>query len=344
MRAAVLHAPGDLRIEETPRPEIGPTEVLVNIKAVGVCGSDLHLFNNGRIATSIMTRPLILGHEAAGEVVAAGAAVAGIKCGDRVVIEPGISCGHCEFCTRGEYNLCRSQAFKGIPDTQGCLADFVAMPQQYVHKLPPGVGYAEGTVIEPFAVALQGLSEGQVRAGQSVAVLGGGPVGLMVLQGALATGAGPVTVVDLYEKRLALAGRLGAAHTVNAGQEDAVQVIRSLTDDRGADVVLETSGASAVAAQTIKVVRRGGTVVFVGVGCGDVTFDVNTITRSRLKLTGTFRYANQYPVAIGLAAVGRVDLGAVITHRFPLEGAGEALAFTAAHKDEAIKTIISLEG
>ncbi|KLU63038.1 sorbitol dehydrogenase [Peptococcaceae bacterium CEB3] len=342
MRAAVLYAPGDLRIEQIPVPRISRNQVLVNVKAVGICGSDLHLYNNGRIADSIMNEPLILGHEAAGEIVAIGEDVTALQCGDRVVMEPGISCGECEFCQRGEYNLCRFQAFKGIPSTQGCMTEFVAIPWRYAHKLPPQIDHEEGTVIEPLAVALQGLAEGQVRAGQSVAILGGGTIGLMALQAALALGAGPVIVVDLYTKRLDLAKNLGAAHVVNACIEDPVHRILELTNQLGTDVVLETSGTAAAAAQTVRIVRRGGTVVLVGVGAGEVSFNVDLITRSRLKLTGTFRYANQFPVALSLAKSGKVDLCSIITHRFPLERTQEALEISKSQRDSTIKTLVTL--
>lgn len=342
MRVSKLHAPYDLRIEQIPLPVIKNNEVLIRTKAIGICGSDIHLYKTGRIATSVMKEPLILGHEATGEIVEVGKEVTNFKSGDRVIIEPGISCGECEFCRRGEYNLCPNQAFKGIPNTQGCMSEYIAVPQNYIHKLPEKLSYAAGTVIEPFCVALQGLTEGNVRAGNSVTIFGAGPIGLMALQGALIQGAGPIYIVDLYPNRLELAKKLGASYIIDATVEDPIKAIRSLSRGHGTDVVMETSGSAICAEQTIQIVRRGGTVVFVGVGCGEVKFNVDTITRSRLKLTGSFRYANQYPIAIKLVTTGKIDLNSLVTHQFPLDQVKEAFEYITTHKNEVIKAVITV--
>ncbi|MGI6285129.1 NAD(P)-dependent alcohol dehydrogenase [Neomoorella humiferrea] len=343
MLAAKLYAPNNIKIEKIPIPTFKENEVLIRIKAVGICGSDIHLYKNGRIASTIMKEPLILGHEATGEIVEVGKGVSGFQFGDRVIIEPGISCGECPFCRRGEYNLCPAQAFKGIPDTQGCLCEYVVVPRHYVHKLPSDLPFADGTLIEPFCVALQGLSEGNVKPGDTVAILGAGPVGLMALQGALVRGAAAVYVVDLYPQRLELAQKLGAASIINATVEDPIKAIRDLSGGMGTDVVMETSGSAVCAEQAMKIVRRGGTIVFVGVGCGEVKFNVDILTRSRLKLTGTFRYANQYPVAIKLVSTERIDLHSLVTHRFSLDKVQEAFEFLTTHKNEVIKAVITMK-
>jgi L-iditol 2-dehydrogenase len=343
MKAAVLHGIDDLRIEERPQPVPGPGEVLVNVKAIGVCGSDIHWYHEGRIGEKVVTEPLVIGHEAAGEIVQVGADVQGWQAGDRVALEPGLYCRKCDFCKRGDYNLCQNGVYQSSPGADGFFAEYVTMPADKVFRLPDNLDWIEGAMIEPWQVGLQAAYQGEVAPGQAVAVLGAGPIGLFTLQAALARGATNVIVTDVEPRRLALAQELGATHVVNAAKVDAVAEIVRLTGGQGADVVLEAAGAVPTMQQSLYAVRRGGMVVLVGMfSVPNFNLEVLRIVRQGLTLRGVFRYANHYPVAIALAGAGRVNLKAPVTHTFPLEQTKEALDFSMTHKDVAIKVAVTI--
>ena len=343
MKAAVLYKVNDLRIEERPRPVPGPEEVLIRVKAVGVCGSDMHWYAEGHIGDNYVTEPLVLGHEAAGEVVEVGANVKGWQAGDRVALEPGLYCRRCDFCKRGDYNLCRDGVYQSSPGADGFFAEYVTMPWDKVFRLPDHLDWIEGAMIEPFVVGLMAARQGDVQAGQAVAILGSGPIGLFTLQAALAYGASNVIVTDVEDKRLAVAKELGATHIVNAARASTADEIVRLTGGRGADVVFEAAGAVPTAQQSVYAVRRGGTIVLVGMfSQGSFTMDMIRIIRSQLTIRSVFRYANQYPVAIALAGAGRVNLKLPVTHTFPLDQVKEALDFGIQHKDIAIKVAVTL--
>ncbi len=341
--ALVLHRPGEVRLESRECGDPGPGEVLVAPRVVGICGSDLHLYREGRIGDSVVTGPLVLGHEAAGRIVAVGPAVTGLAVGDRVVVEPGLACGQCRWCVTGHYNLCPYVRFLGIPPTDGLMVSLARVPARWVYRLPDALGDAAGATIEPFAVGLQAVQEADVQPGQTVAILGAGPIGLMVLQAARVRGAGTIVAIDLAERALAAATRLGATVAVNPRQTDPLSVVRDLTDGAGADVVLEAVGAPVTIRQALDLVRRGGVVTLVGISSEPaIPLNVNRIVRSGIQVRSTFRYAHQHPVAIGLAAAGRVDLLAPITHRFPLSQAVEAFRFVDQNKNEVIKGVVEI--
>ena len=343
MKAGVLYQAHDLRLEERPRPVPAADEVLVKIKAVGICGSDMHLYEEGRIGNALLERPLVLGHEAAGEVVEVGAAVTGVMVGDRVALEPGIPCRRCAYCKRGEYHLCPYVRFHGVPGTDGYFAEYATIPSDFAYRLPDGLDYVQGAMLEPLAVGLQAATEGEVQPGQSVAILGSGPIGLASLQASLVRGATKTIVVDVVEKRLQMAKELGATHVVNAAQTPAVAEIVRLTEGLGADVVLETAGAVATIQQSVHAGRRGGTVVLVGIaGEPNVPLDVVRIVRSRMRVHGCFRYVNQYPVAVALASAGKVDVRSSVSHSFGLDELPTAIEFAVKRKDVAIKCVVSL--
>ncbi|MDA8220000.1 MAG: NAD(P)-dependent alcohol dehydrogenase [Dehalococcoidales bacterium] len=342
MKAAVLHKAHDLRIQEVPKPTIGPAEVLVKIKAVGICGSDMHLFHEGSIGNTVLAQPLVLGHEAAGEVVEVGQEVSSFSVGDRVALEPGVPCRQCAYCKRGEYHLCPSVQFHGVPSADGFFAEYVAMPSDFVFRLPDSLDFVQGAMLEPFAVGLQAATEGAIKPGESVAILGSGPIGLSTLQAVTVRGATNTMVVDVVDKRLKMAAELGAQHTINATKVDVVAEIARLTDGLGADVVFETAGAVPTTQQSVQAVRRGGTVVMVGVASqANIALDVVRIVRSRLNVKGCFRYVNQYPTAIALAKAGKVDLTSAVTHTFSLDELPEALDFCIKNKDVAIKSVVT---
>lgn len=339
--AVVLQKAGRVTIESRACADPGPGEVIVAPHVVGICGSDLHLYRSGHIGDSIVREPLVLGHEAAGHVVAMGADVENVAVGDRVIVEPGISCGQCRLCVTGRYNLCPRVRFLGIPPTDGLMADLVRVPARWVHRLPDTMSDAEGAMVEPFAVGLQAVEEAQVQPGQTVVVLGAGPIGLMILQAARVRGAGTIISIDVSERPLEMAKRLGATEVLNPRKVNVVDAVRDLTGGEGADLAIEAVGAVPTTKQAFGLVRRGGIVTLVGIA-SETAIPLNTvqIVRTGLQVRSSFRYAHQHPVALSLAAAGRVDLHTLITHQFSAANASDAFGYVDQHKDEVIKGVI----
>jgi L-iditol 2-dehydrogenase len=319
-RAAVLYAAADLRIEDRAIPEPGSREVLVEIAAVGVCGSDVHYYEHGRIGSFVVREPMVLGHESSGRVVALGPGAAKHAVGDRVALEPGVPCGNCRECRAGRYNLCRDVRFFATPPIDGAFANYVTIHEDFAFALPESVSDDAGALMEPLSVAVWACQKASVSAGDRVLVTGAGPIGLLTVQTARAFGATEITVTDVNSHRLALAERTGATRAINVGDA-------SLEDsDMQADALIECSGHPASLKAGIAALRPAGTAVLVGMGPEEEgVVPLSLIQNRELWLTGTFRYANTYPTAIALAANGRVDLEAIITGRYGLDDAEAAL-------------------
>jgi len=340
VEVVVLRQIGDVGLENRTTADPGPGEVVVAPSVVGICGSDMHLYKEGRIGDSVVEAPLVLGHEAAGRIVAVGPEVNGFSVGDRVIVEPGIACGYCRLCRLGRYNLCPNVRFLGIPPTDGLMATLATVPANWVYHLPDNLSDAEGAMIEPFAVGLQATHEANVQPGDVVAILGAGPIGLMVLQAAKVRGAGAIVSIDLSDRALEAAKQLGATAVVNPRRDDPRAVLRELTGE-GADIVIEAVGATPTIRQTLDLVRRGGVVTLVGISSEPaVPLNVNYIVRRGIQVRSSFRYAHQHPVALALAASGKVDLRTPITHRFPIAQVTSAFAYVDHNKAEVIKGIL----
>jgi L-iditol 2-dehydrogenase len=318
-RAAVLHGPLDLRIEERPVPAPADHEVLVEVLSVGICGSDVHYYEHGRIGSRVVRDPLVLGHEACGRVIALGASVSRHRIGDRICLEPGVPCGRCRECRSGRYNVCASVRFHGAPPVDGALANHVAVHEDFAHPLPASVSDDAGALIEPLAVALWACGKAQIAAGKRVLVTGAGPVGLLVAQTSRALGSVGVVITDVSPARLEAAAGLGF--------EDALDVSRTSLPETGleVDALIECSGAAAALAAALPALRPAGIAVLVGMGEEHITLPLDLLQRRELWVTGTFRYANAFPAAIALAAQRRVELDALITHTFSLDQAIAAL-------------------
>ena len=258
MKAAVLHAPGEIRIEERERPEPGPREVLVQITAVGVCGSDVHYYEHGRIGPFVVEAPLILGHESAGRVVELGEGVTKHAVGDRVTLEPGVPCGRCRECRAGRYNLCADVVFFATPPVDGAFAEFVPIHEDFAFALPDELSDEEGALMEPLSVGVWACQKAGVSAGDRVLVTGAGPIGQLAMQCARAFGATEVTVSDVNPHRLELARRTGATRTVTPDDEL----------DGDYDALIECSGHPGALTAGIKALRPAGTAVLVGMGPG----------------------------------------------------------------------------
>ncbi|HYL45327.1 MAG TPA: NAD(P)-dependent alcohol dehydrogenase [Ktedonobacteraceae bacterium] len=337
-QAAVLYAPHDVRMEERPMPQLGPKDVLVEVKAVGVCGSDVHYYEHGRIGSYIVRQPLILGHEAAGVIVAVGADVHQSRIGERVAIEPGIPDSVCKQCRAGHYNLCQNVHFFGTPPIDGAFANYVTVPTQFAYALPDNVSNEEGAMIEPLSVGLWACRKARLRGGDHVLITGAGPIGVLAMKVAFALGVAAVTITDVFPQQLEMARQLGATHTINVAEQSLAQA------GVQADVLLECSGNQRALTDGIRSLLPAGMAVVVGMNPGEeLSVPMSFIQNREIILTGTFRYANTYADAIALVTTGRVDVRSIITGRYPLEEAEQALQATKQDPTN-IKSIVVPQG
>ena len=333
MRVSVLRGAGDLVVEERTDPVPGPHDVLVRVASVGVCGSDVHYFEHGRIGSYVVDSPLVLGHEASGEVVATGSSVTRLAVGQRVSVEPGVPDFTCAQCLAGRYNLCEDMRFFATPPIDGAFAELVTVHEQFAHPVPDALGDDAAALLEPLSVGLWACRKGSVGAGSRVLVTGAGPVGLVAMQAALALGAASVVVTDVNQHRLALARELGATEVLDTSSTSLA------SSGLGVDVLLECSGHPAATADAIRAVAPAGSVVLVGMGGDEMPLPVSRIQERELTVTGTFRYAHTWPAAIALAASGRVQLDRLVTGHYGLDQVREAL--TVGRSDpHAVKPVV----
>jgi L-iditol 2-dehydrogenase len=333
-QASVLYAPHDIRIEERPMPQPGPKEVLVEIKAVGVCGSDVHYYEHGRIGPYVVREPLILGHESSGVVVGLGSEVTKHQVGERVALEPGVPCGACGECRAGRYNLCPDVRFFATPPIDGAFTNFVTIHEDFAFALPDTLSDDAGALIEPLSVGVWACRKANLQGGEHVLVTGAGPIGLLAMQAALALGATTVTIADINPRRLEVARNTGATRALNVAEEP---LARAGVE---ADVLIECTGHPQVVLDGIRTLRPAGRVIMVGMGPGDeVSVPMAFIQNREITLTGTFRYANTYPTAIALAAAGRVNLEAIVSGHYGLGDAEQALQ-ASRHDPGSIKAMV----
>jgi len=341
MKAAVLYKPYDIRLEEVETPRIGADQVLVRVRAVGICGSDVHYYKTGRAGMHVVKEPLILGHECSGEIAEIGGDVEGFKPGDRVVIEPGFPCRRCFYCKTGRYNLCEDIRFYGTPPVNGAFCEYVAADADFVYKMPENLTFEEGSMIEPLSVGIHATRRGHITAEDTVAILGSGPVGLLTLQAVRARGATNIYVTDIRDYLLEYARRLGATETINAQKEDPVKRIMELTDGRGADVVIEAAGSIEAGRQTFEIVRRGGRIVIIGVfPKTEFAVRMTDFVDKELTVYGVFRYANTYPTALSLVSAGKIELKPLITHVFTLDEIQRAMEVAEKKIGNPVKVIV----
>jgi L-iditol 2-dehydrogenase len=333
MRVSVLRGAHDLVVEERPDPVPGPHEVLVRVSSVGVCGSDVHYYEHGRIGSYVVESPLVLGHEASGEVVGLGSSVTRLSVGQRVSVEPGVPDFTCSQCLAGRYNLCEHMRFYATPPIDGAFAELVTVHEQFAHPVPDRLTDDAAALLEPLSVGLWACRKGGVGAGSRVLVTGAGPVGLVAMQAALALGAASVVVTDVNPHRLALAGELGATEALDVG---ATPVSES---GLAVDVLLECSGHPGATADAIRAVAPAGSVVLVGMGGDKMTLPVSRIQERELTVTGTFRYAHTWPAAIALASSGRVQLDRLVTGHYGLDQVAEALS-VGRTDEHAVKPVV----
>lgn len=347
MRALRLHGPRDLRLHDEPVPTPAWGEVLIQVKSVGVCASDLHYYRDGRIGTTVITDPIVIGHEASGVIAALGDGVsdtletAALAVGDRVAIEPAKPCMQCEWCRTGHYNVCPGIPFFGTPPTDGCFRDYIAWPARLALRVPDTLTFDEIAIVEPLAIGVYVVKLAQPRPDDVVAVLGAGGVGLSVLQAARADGVRCVIVSEPVPERREMALRMGASEVIDPSASNAEDEFARLTGGRGADVVIECTGEEDAVRESCKIARVLGRVMVVGIPNGDdYPFDASTARRKQLTATFVRRSNETTGRAIELVAEGKVDAASLATHRFPLEQAAEAIELAIARADGVIRAMV----
>lgn len=325
----------EIGFEEWPVPTPGPDEVLVKIRVVGICGSDIHWYADGRLGGASVTEPLVLGHEAAGIVVQVGVNVKDLSPGDPVCLEPGIPCGKCVYCRSGKYNICRSVRFYGTPrggTNHGTFRQYLTHPAAFAFKLPPGVDLESGALVEPFSIGIHACRQAGVSLGHRVLIYGAGPIGLVTLLAARVAGAGEIWVTDPKKDRLELAAKLGASKVVASSNNIPAGAF---------DAVLECAGARSALTDCPRTVAPGGTVTMVGTFL-DVDFPLDLISMmlKEARLTTVWRYVNTYPAALRLIASGQVDLHPLISHRFGFSQLKDALELAREGRPGTVKVMV----
>lgn len=340
--SAILYATDDLRLEDRDIPEPGPNEVQVAVHSVGICGSDVHYLTHGAIGDFVVKEPMILGHESSGTISKIGENVTNLAVGDRVALEPGIPCRHCEFCKCGRYNLCPDVRFLATPPVHGNLVRYHVHDSDFCYKLPDHVSFEEGAILEPLSCAVHACKRAGISVGKKVLICGSGPIGLLCLLTAKAMGAGQVCMTDISEARLQIAKALGADYIVLVENKDSFSTAGKIKDTLGAypDITVECSGAETSIQAGIYATKSGGMMVLIGLGPANVNLPIVNAATREVDIRGIFRYANVYPIALDMIASGKIDVKPLITHRFKLEETARAFETAKTGSGNAIKVII----
>jgi L-iditol 2-dehydrogenase len=344
MRAAFLTGIGRIEIRQTPEPPLTRAgDVRLEVVAVGICGSDAHYFRVGGIGSQVVSFPWVVGHECAGKVVEVGAGVQHLKVGQRVAVDPLISCGQCDQCRADREHTCRNQNFLGYPgQAPGALSDYLVMPAKCCYALPDSLSWAEAVMVEPFAIALYAQRMGQARPGAKIAILGSGPIGLCVLLALRAAGEHTIYATDLVEERLGVARRCGADWVGNPRRENVVATLNRL-EPLGMDVVFECAGQQETLDQGVELLKPGGALLIVGIPeLERVSFDIGQLRRKELRLENVRRQNQCTAPALDLVARGTVNVGQLVTHHFPLAETQKAFELAAGYHDGVVKALIHL--
>jgi L-idonate 5-dehydrogenase len=341
MRAAVIHAARDLRIEESSLAALGPGDVQVRVRNGGICGSDLHYYQDGGFGTIRIREPMVLGHEVAGEIAAVGADVTRVKPGDHVAIDPSLPCGHCAYCLAGQARHCLDMRFYGsamrFPHVQGGFREQLVCTEAQAVPVPADLPLEHAAFAEPLAVCLHAASQAGPLLGKRVLVTGTGPIGALCIMVARRAGAREVVATDLADAPLALARRIGADSTVN---------VRSATLERFAaekgyfDVVFECSGSAAAVMAALPAIRPGAVFVQVGIG-GEMTLPMNVVVAKEIAIRGTFRFDQEFAWAVGFIAAGAIDVAPLLTEVVPLADAVRAFEL-AGDRTRAMKVQLAM--
>jgi len=345
MRALVLEKKGELSLREIALPlDVGPDDVKIAIHTVGVCGSDVHYYTHGAIGSYVVRAPMVLGHEAAGTVVETGANVETFKVGDRVCMEPGVPNLSSRATKLGIYNVDPDVSFWATPPVHGVLAPYAVHPAAFTYKLPDNVSFAEGAMVEPFAIGMQAASRARIVPGDVAVVVGCGPIGIMIALAALAGGCSKVLISDFSAPKLKIAAQYAGIVPVNIGERSLADAVAAATDNWGADIVFEASGSPKAFADLFDVVRPGGAVVLVGLPVEPVALNVPAAISKEVRIETVFRYANIFDRALQLIASGKVDLKPLITGTYDFADSIEAFERAAQGNPEDVKLQILLTG
>ena len=340
MLQAVMTAPGHIEYKDVPKPQLRPDQVLIRIQSIGVCGSDIHVYHGKHPYTPF---PVVQGHEVSGDVVAVGENVTDIAVNDAVTVIPQVVCGECHPCRHGNYHICENLKVMGF-QTTGMASELFAVDRDKVFKLPPGISFDLGAMVEPLAVAVHAYTRTDDVKGKKVLVLGAGPIGILVAQAGKALGAEAVMITDLSDYRLDIARQCGVDYTVNVGEVDLEQEITDRFGPDRADLIMECVGVNATINDAIENARKGTDIVIVGVFGDKPTADLGLVQDRELRLIGTLMYKNEdYDRTIAMIAEDQVNLQPMITHHYPFSQYLDAYKYIDAHRDETVKVIISVQ-
>ena len=344
MKALVLDQNRKLSIEDMDvYTTMGPDDVRIRMKRVGICGSDVHYYSHGRIGPYIVNEPMILGHEGAGEIIAVGEQVTSVKIGDRVCIEPGIPNWQSRAAKEGMYNLDPGLTFWATPPDHGCLCEEVVHPANLVYKLPEQVSYEEGAMVEPLAIGMQAAVKAEITPGDIALVYGAGTIGIMTMLSALAGGCSTVVVADINQEKLDLIKDIPGCIICNSKEKDLSSLISSLTDGWGVNIVFEASGSSAVAPELCTHACPGGHIVYIGIPVGPVSIDIVAAQAKELRIDTIFRYANVYDRAVALIASGKIDIKPYITDHYAFTDSIKAFDYAQSPEQRSVKVMIDME-
>jgi len=344
VQAVVLETARDLRIRDIAIGEaLGPGDVRVAIRAVGICGSDVHYYQHGRVGPFVVREPMVLGHEAAGEIIEVGATVKHLSVGDRVCMEPGIPDPLSRASRLGLYNLDPNVRFWATPPVHGILRPSAVHPADFTFKLPENISFEEGAMVEPLAVGIHAANKAHIQPGDIAVVTGAGTIGMLTAMAVLAGGCSRVVITDVQAPKLELAARLGPVTSVNVEREDLAVIVNGLTNNWGADIVLECSGSPQAISQVFNLLRPGGRVVLVGMPGAPVRYDVVAAQVKEARVEHVFRYAHVYPRALALLGSGKIDVKPLITDTFAFRDAVAAFDFASQMPPSSVKAQITME-
>jgi len=341
MKAAVLEEMKKISVQTIEVPMVAANEVLIRVHCIGVCGSDIHYYEHGRIGNYIVEKPIILGHELAGTIAQLGSEVTGFEIGDRVAVEPGVTCGTCSYCKQGRYNLCPKVVFMATPPIDGAWAEYVTIRADFIYKLPVELSFEDGAMLEPLSVGFHALQRAGAKPEHKVLITGLGPIGQLTAVAAQLIGLHQVYGSDVVAYRRELAMQHGFNDVCDPAKDSLEALTDQWTNQEGFDIVIESSGSPHAIASLTKVVKRGGKIVLIGLSAvQSVPICTNDIVDGEIDVLGVFRYANTYPKLISLMQQHPVDLKPYITHEFSLDDIHEALNTSIEQKDSSMKIMI----
>ncbi|MEM8952375.1 MAG: NAD(P)-dependent alcohol dehydrogenase [Pseudomonadota bacterium] len=348
MEALVLERKDELSLRDFPiehdEEKLGPQDVRIKLSTVGVCGSDVHYYTHGAIGPFVVREPMILGHEASGDIIEVGSDVSGLKVGDRVCMEPGIPDANSRAARLGLYNLDPAVRFWATPPVHGILRPICIHPAAYTFKLPETVSDDAGAMVEPLAVGVHAANKAKIQPGDVAVVTGAGPIGMVTVLAALAAGCSRVIVSDIQEPKLEIVAKLGAVTPVNVKSQSLEDVVAKETDGWGADVVFESSGAGPAAEGVFPLIRPGGCVVYIGLPLEPIAYDVVGASVKEARVEHVFRYAHVYPRAVAMLASGAIDVSPLITDHFAFADSIEAFDYAKAMPPSSVKVQIKMPG